>query len=93
MVAVERLRTTDRLVGMDDALIEGADAGGPDVDVPGRRAPPEGSQPTSKPAPKISRSCPPIVEESITQLWAPADGSEIVADLCFVHGLGGHPGG
>lgn len=41
--------------------------------------------------PKVSRSCPSILDNSITYLWAPADSSEIVADLCFVHGLGGHP--
>ena len=50
-------------------------------------------QPTPESAHKPSRSCPSIVENSITQLWAPADSSKIVADLCFVHGLGGHPQG
>ena len=57
----------------------------------GRQAPLELSRSTLEPTPKVSRSCPSIADDSITQLWAPADSSGIVADLCFVHGLGGHP--
>ncbi len=66
---------------MGDALVETGNAGGPAVDVSDRQAH------------KVSRSCPSIANDSITQLWAPADESNIVADLCFVHGLGGHPQG
>jgi hypothetical protein len=78
---------------MDDALVEAGNAGGPVTDVPSGQAPPEVSRPPLEPSPKVSRSCPSIVNDSITQLWAPANSSDIVADLCFVHGLGGHPQG
>ena len=53
----------------------------------------EASQIVFESTPKASRSCPSIIENSITQLWPLAESPDVVADLCFVHGLGGHPQG
>ena len=38
----------------------------------------------------IPTVCPEVVDEGITELWSPAE-DQIIADLCFVHGLMGHP--
>ena len=37
------------------------------------------------------RICPQVVADNINLLWEPAEVDTIVADLCFVHGLMGHP--
>ena len=34
---------------------------------------------------------PEISEIGLTVLWPPKDDSKVIADVCFVHGLGGHP--
>lgn len=40
---------------------------------------------------KSLENLPHIEEHGVTVLWQPKDKSKIIADLVFVHGLGGHP--
>ncbi|KFZ23237.1 hypothetical protein V502_02285 [Pseudogymnoascus sp. VKM F-4520 (FW-2644)] len=75
---------------MDATLVKAGNASGPAVNIPDQSSP-EVSRLTSGTTLKVLRSCPSILADSITQLWAPINNSDIVADLCFVHGLGGHP--
>jgi hypothetical protein len=45
-------------------------------------------------APSISptqRPLPLILDNGVTELWCPPTSTDIVADICFVHGLMGHP--
>jgi hypothetical protein len=44
---------------------------------------PPSSTPSRRPPPEI-------FEDGVTELWRPPTG-DVVADLCFVHGLSGHP--
>lgn len=39
----------------------------------------------------LSPKIPDIPAIGLTALWTPEDQSKIIADVCFVHGLGGHP--
>lgn len=47
------------------------------------------AQPSSRP--RSSKDVPYVSEHGSTVLYEPADRSSIVADIVFVHGLGGHP--
>ena len=53
--------------------------------------------PTAESAEKASQdtssspSLPDIAAIGLTNLWEPANQSEVIADICFIHGLGGHP--
>ncbi|KAK5049958.1 hypothetical protein LTR84_004077 [Exophiala bonariae] len=42
-------------------------------------------------SPSQKRPLPHILEIGITELWCPPAPTEILADICFVHGLKGHP--
>jgi hypothetical protein len=41
--------------------------------------------------PYLSLKIPDIPTIGLTVLWTPEDQAKIIADVCFVHGLGGHP--
>ncbi len=43
------------------------------------------------PRPKSSKDIPMVQEHGVTVLWEPKQGSATLADVIFVHGLGGHP--
>lgn len=50
---------------------------------------------SQQPEPHSSRQATPqlpdIVRIGLTEVWSPSDKTKIDADVCFVHGLGGHP--
>lgn len=46
---------------------------------------------TVGPEPEGDFNLPNISEIGLTVLWTPEDDTETIADVCFVHGLGGHP--
>ena len=55
-----------------------------DTDVSGRTQEPHPLQITPSTLPEI-------FDIGITTIWAPEDSANIEADVCFIHGLGGHP--
>lgn len=50
-----------------------------------------GKTPETSAKPYLSPKIPDIPTIGLAALWTPEDQSKIIADVCFVHGLGGHP--
>lgn len=51
----------------------------------------DGLSSSTNPLNPSRKPLPQILEDGVTELWCPPDPAQILADICFVHGLMGHP--